>query len=69
MRCGGKWGHDHQCPTAVQLHVVQELLDVFHEVHPIEAEDLVQEIEQEQLFLSLSVAAITGTVQPRTMCC
>lgn len=29
MRCGGKWSRDHQCPPAVQLHVVQELLDVF----------------------------------------
>ena len=44
------------------------MLDVFHEVHPIEAKDLVQEIEQEQLFLSLSVAAITGIVQPLIMC-
>lgn len=28
MRCGGKWSRDHQCLPAVQLHVVQELLDV-----------------------------------------
>ena len=47
MRCGGKWGHDHQCPVAVQLHVVQELLDVFHEAHAVEAEDSVQETEHE----------------------
>jgi len=68
MRCGGKWSRDHQCPAAVQLHVVQELLDVFREATPIEAVDSVQAAEPEQLFLSLLVAAVTGMVQPRTMC-
>ena len=64
MRCGGKWSRDHQCPAAVQLHVVQELLDVFREATPMEAANSVQEPEPEQLFLSLSVAAVTGMVQP-----
>lgn len=27
MRCGSKWSRDHRCPQAVQLNVVQELLD------------------------------------------
>jgi hypothetical protein len=31
MRCGGKWSRDHQCPAAVQLHVVQELLDMIRD--------------------------------------
>ena len=47
MRCGGKWGRDHQCPAAVQLHVVQELLDVFREATPVEDEDSVQETKPE----------------------
>ena len=29
FKCGKKWGHDHTCPTSVQLHVVEELLDLF----------------------------------------
>lgn len=56
------------CCSSATLHVVQELLDVFHEEHAVEADDSVQETEQEQLFLSLPVAAVTRTVQPRTMC-
>ena len=64
MRCGGKWSRDHQCPAAVQLHVVQELLDVCREATPIETTDSVQEAEPDQLFLSLSVAAVTRMVQP-----
>uniref|UniRef100_M8CP58 Uncharacterized protein n=1 Tax=Aegilops tauschii TaxID=37682 RepID=M8CP58_AEGTA len=24
-----RWGQDHVCPTSVQLHVVEELLDLF----------------------------------------
>lgn len=29
FKCGERWGHDHVCPTSVQLHVVEELLDLF----------------------------------------
>jgi hypothetical protein len=25
--CGEKWGRDHQCKAAIQLHVVQEMID------------------------------------------
>lgn len=32
--CGEKWGKDHKCATAVQLHVVQELLDILHSKSP-----------------------------------
>lgn len=28
--CGERWSQDHQCKAAVQLHVVQEMLDFFH---------------------------------------
>jgi hypothetical protein len=44
------------------------LLDIFHEEHVVEADAHVQEPVQKQLFLSLSLAAVTGNVQPRTMC-
>lgn len=29
FKCGERWGHDHTCPTSVQLHVVEELLELF----------------------------------------
>jgi hypothetical protein len=27
--CGEKWARDHQCKSSVQLHVIQEVLDMF----------------------------------------
>jgi hypothetical protein len=68
MRCGGKWSRDHQCPAAVQLHVVQELLDIFQVDDSTDEALEAPEPAQEQLFLSLSVAAVTGVILPRTMC-
>jgi len=29
IRCGDKWSHDHKCSESVQLHLVQEILDMF----------------------------------------
>ena len=29
FKCGGRWGHDHVCPTSAQLHVIEELLELF----------------------------------------
>lgn len=29
FKCGERWGHDHVYPTSVQLHVVEELLNMF----------------------------------------
>lgn len=68
MRCGGRWARDHQCPPQVQLHVVQELLDVLHVDEDVEVEAPAEEPQQEQLFLQLSLPAVSGTVQPRMMC-
>lgn len=64
MRCSDKWSRDHQCPLAVQLHVVQELLDV---LQVEETQDtVVADSDQagEQLFLTLSAAAVIGVAVP-----
>lgn len=29
FKCGEHWGQDHVCATAVQLHLVEELLEIF----------------------------------------
>jgi hypothetical protein len=31
VRCAAKWSRDHKCPDLVQLHIVQELCDLFPE--------------------------------------
>lgn len=69
--CGGKWSRDHRCPQAVQLHVLEEVLGVFFEDEPeapVVLPDDEAVPEQAQLHAMLSVAAVTGVAEPRTMC-
>jgi hypothetical protein len=40
--CGERWGKDHKCSTSVQLHVVQELLEV------LQSDELISEIFEEE---------------------
>jgi hypothetical protein len=40
--CGERWGKDHKCSTSVQLHVVQELLEV------LQSDELISEISEEE---------------------
>lgn len=28
FKCGERWGREHTCPASIQLHVLEELLDV-----------------------------------------
>jgi len=48
--------------------VVQELLDILHVDEDVEAAVPAEAPPIEQVFLQLSLAAISGIVQPRTMC-
>ena len=36
FKCGERWEHDHVCPTSVQLHVVEELLELFSLDEPVD---------------------------------
>ena len=56
MRCAEKWGRDHKCAASVQLHVVQELMELFH------LEDV-----SDDMSLSDHQEAIAGTEGPRTL--
>lgn len=29
FKCGERWGHEHTCPSTVQMHIVEELLALF----------------------------------------
>lgn len=69
-RCAEKWKPDHQCATHVQLHGVQEFLDLFSmepagssQISPPEESD----DTHSQLCLALSQEAISGNIGPRTM--
>ncbi|CAO2169811.1 unnamed protein product [Urochloa humidicola] len=66
--CAEKWSRDHKCADSVQLHVMQELLQVFH----IEDDSVSlysgSQREDQQLFLTLSIAAVSGLPSPKTLC-
>ncbi|CAN6166876.1 unnamed protein product [Urochloa humidicola] len=65
--CAEKWSKGHSCADKIQLHVVQELLEVFQESDEIasEAEPITAD---SQLFLTLSQAAVTSKPSSRSMC-
>jgi hypothetical protein len=66
--CAEKWFKDHKCAETVQLHALQEMLELFNlEDDP---EFMIEPFGNgdEQLFLTLSAATISGTPAPRTMC-
>jgi hypothetical protein len=56
--CGEKWAPGHQCTPAVQLHVVQEMLEALgFDAH----EDLPAEVPAQGELLVISEAALAGT--------
>ncbi|WVZ79743.1 hypothetical protein U9M48_027287 [Paspalum notatum var. saurae] len=60
-------GRDHKCSTTIQLHVLQEVYELF-QLDSISEED--QEIPsevEEQAFLALSEAAVSGSEPPKTL--
>ncbi|CAO1939527.1 unnamed protein product [Urochloa humidicola] len=70
-KCAEKWRPGHQCAPSVQLHAVQELLELFA-VDSSMVDHSVSEADTtpnptEQLFLALSKEAVTGVEGPRTM--
>lgn len=67
QRCAEPWSKNHTCAKKIQLHVVQEVLETFHMLYDeISGEDL-QTRPSKQLFLTLSIAVVSGTPTP-SMC-
>jgi len=65
FRCAEKLSRDHKCSLSVQLHVLQEVLELFH-LEDTE-QDSAAAVSQDQLFLVLSQAAVSGSDGPRTL--
>jgi hypothetical protein len=67
--CGEKYSHEHQCKSAIQLHVVQEMIDYMRSCTDSDEDTL--EADQEpvnQQVMMLSVAAVSPEISaPRTM--
>jgi hypothetical protein len=67
VRCAAKWSHDHKCPDMVQLHLVQELCDLF----PADDDPGTKSPPSPthlQPMVHLSVATAVGAVAPKTLC-
>ncbi|XP_040244116.3 uncharacterized protein [Aegilops tauschii subsp. strangulata] len=60
FKCGEKWGHDHICPTSVQLHVVEELLDVFGIDNTID-----MQLPPEDTVMAISLSAVSGGISAK----
>jgi hypothetical protein len=61
QHCAEKWTKDHRCADRIQLHALQELLEVM-------SDDDSPPPAQEQLCLTLSSATVSGTPGPKSMC-
>ncbi|WVZ53030.1 hypothetical protein U9M48_004021 [Paspalum notatum var. saurae] len=66
-RCAEKWSKGHRCPTTVQLHALQEVWDLFQLSEESPSEVYEEEMASDQLFLTVSVAAVQGLESSRTM--
>jgi hypothetical protein len=66
IRCAEKWHKEHKCSPTVQLHVVQELLELF-QLDDMEQLSIACE-QSYQLFVAISTEALTRKESPQTMC-
>lgn len=67
--CGERWGRDHKCSNSVQLHVVQELLDVLQDDDnsDLQTGEKHQNSEEEGNLMAISQHAIWGTESPKSL--
>lgn len=65
--CGEKWGKDHQCKTAIQLHVVREMIDYMQSNEGSDSDSSYSSLPEQQA-LMLSLAALNpNVVAPKSM--
>lgn len=61
QRCAEKWSRDHQCPQSVQLHVLQEVLDLYvDDAEGSSVSTVADQVAGDQVFMMLSAAAVSG---------
>ncbi|CAO2168369.1 unnamed protein product [Urochloa humidicola] len=65
--CAEKWSRDHKCAETVQLQALQEVLQVFQSDDDQKSVSSRGSLHQDQLFMFLSVAVVSGVSAPRTM--
>lgn len=58
LKCGEHWGPGHQCTPIVQLHVVEELLDLLKAEYQMQPEQV--DDSDDEVMMSISKLATTG---------
>ncbi|WVZ69878.1 LOW QUALITY PROTEIN: hypothetical protein U9M48_018599 [Paspalum notatum var. saurae] len=66
-RCTEKWTRGHKCSSTIQLHALQEIYELFQVDSSSEAELETSVDTEEQLFLVLSEAVVSGIEPPKTL--
>ncbi|XP_040381702.1 uncharacterized protein LOC121054888 [Oryza brachyantha] len=62
--CGERWGRDHKCASTVQLHVVEELMQIVQEETESPKNVILE--EQTDCLMHLSLNACNGTVSAQS---
>jgi hypothetical protein len=60
FKCGEKWGPEHTCPQTVQMHVVEELLELFSQEELTGSEAPESGSEEMETACSISIHALIG---------
>ena len=66
-KCGEKWNREHVCAPTVQLHVVQELWELFQLEDDSPEYQVTSPDASEELLLAISKAAVNGITASRTV--
>lgn len=61
FKCGERWGHEHSCPSTVQMHIVEELLDLFSQADITSSDSPGASSEEMETACSISLHALTGS--------
>lgn len=65
FKCGERWGHDHSCLMTVQLHVVEELLELFGINTMYDDPGSASSEPAAETAMAISRHALTGSVAPK----
>lgn len=64
FKCGERCEHDHTYPTFVQLHVIEELLELFGINTPEDQGASLEEEPPQGVVMTISLSTLTGSVSP-----
>jgi hypothetical protein len=59
FKCGKRWGPEHSCPQTVQMHVVEELLELFSQEELTGSEQQDSTFDEMETACSISIHALT----------